>query len=721
MKFIQRAASAALASLMVLGAALPALAQEEPVIRKEENVYLVLEPDGSLRSQSVSVSLRGSQNLGTVSDRSSLTDIQPIDGVESFTQNGEELTWTATGKDLYYKGAAARQAPVSAQITYQLDGKESPIEELAGQSGRLRVTVQLTNRESAQAQVNGQERQVVTPFATMVAVVLDESWENVSAPHGKVEELGKKKAAGFVCLPGVRACVEDLLPEKLEEVEDYLLDQVVLEADVTDLKGPSIFILSAADPQTLRDQGFSNLEGLDGLEEDITKLTDGMDELLDGAQRLTDGARDLDKGAAQLLDGAGALNQGVAQLGQGAAALQEGAGSLNSGAIAARDGAGALQNGADALSAGLREMQNGTWALSQGYGQLKEGSEALLAGLNALQANSQALTAGMNQAAEGAAQLNAAAGPESPLATGAQDYAKALAGAASQGSQATGQLPTPEAYGTLLAQAGVPAEQQSQLLAAYTGAYQSAAGLAQSLSELQAGFAPMQEGIAGVGQGAAALNAGLNGEDGLAAGLTAYTQGVASAAAGAAQVDGGLGQLGQNLPGLSGGVSQLIDGSDQLSAGAASLYQGNAALAQGAAQLAQGGSELAGGISQLLSGVGALVQGASDLKDGSSQLAQGAGELRDGLDRFNGEGVSKLTSAVDAEALETLKAQISAMEDRLEEYGSFSGAAEGMETVTRFVMKTAAGSESEDSPVEEPETHQDHVSLWDRITGLFHR
>ena len=82
MKFIQRAASAALASLMVLGAALPALAQEEPVIRKEENVYLVLEPDGSLRSQSVSVSLRGSQNLGTVSDRSSLTDIQPIDGVE---------------------------------------------------------------------------------------------------------------------------------------------------------------------------------------------------------------------------------------------------------------------------------------------------------------------------------------------------------------------------------------------------------------------------------------------------------------------------------------------------------------------------------------------------------------------------------------------------------------------------------------------------------------
>ena len=46
------------------------------------------------------------------------------------------------------------------------------------------------------------------------------------------------------------------------------------------------------------------------------------------------------------------------------------------------------------------------------------------------------------------------------------------------------------------------------------------------------------------------------------------------------------------------------------------------------------------------------------------------------MDRFNGEGVSKLTSAVDAEALETLKAQISAMEDRLEEYDSFSGAAE---------------------------------------------
>lgn len=721
MKMTQRAAGLGLAGLMALNMASPALAQDSKGIEKEENVYVVMEADGSVRSQSVSVRLHGEGALGTVQDQSSLTDIQPVDGAGEFTQNGEALSWNATGSDLYYKGSTTRQAPVSAKITYKLDGKEASIEELAGQSGRLAMTISLTNHESGKAKINGQERQVVTPFATMVAVVLGDGWENVSAEHGKVEELGKKKAAGFVCLPGVRECVSDLLPEKLEEVEDYLLDEVVIEADVQDLEAPSVFILSAADPETLKDQGFSDLDGLDGLEEDMTKLTDGMGDLLDGAQRLTDGARDLDDGAAQLLDGAGTLNSGVAQLGDGASALRDGANSLNSGAIVARDGAGALQSGADELSAGLRQLQNGAYALAEGYSQLKAGSESLTSGLNALQSNSQALNAGMKQAGEGAAQLSAATAPEGQLAAGAQAYGEALAGAAAQGAQAVGQLPSLEAYAALLAQAGIPQELQTQLLTAYAGAYQSAGAMAQGLSQLKDSYAPLQAGIASVGQGAAALDAGINGENGLAAGLTAYTQGVASAAAGAAQVDGGLSQLGQNLPALTGGVSQLIDGSDQLSAGAGSLYQGNAALAEGAAQLAQGGGALADGVGQLLSGVGALVQGAASLKDGSAQLAQGAADLQDGLGRFDDEGISKLTSALDGEELETLKSQIDAMEDRLEDYGSFSGAEEGMAVTTRFVMKTAEAPEAREAGGAEEQSHQEHTSLWDRIVGLFKR
>lgn len=717
MKIWERVLGVGLSALLAAGCALPALAAED-ITKKEETVYVVLEPDGSVRSQTVSAHLHNEAGLAGVADRTELTGIENTHDTTAFTQSGEELTWDTEGADIYYKGETPRQAPVSAQITYELDGKAMAPEELEGKSGNVKLTIKLTNHETGTVDIDGEAKKVVTPFVTMVAAVLGEGWEDVSAGHGTVKGIGSSQAVGFVCLPGVRECLEEVGSDKLGELEEHLLDEVTVEGRVTDFHVPDILIACAANVEELRENGFSGLEELDGLEDDMGSLRDGMDELLDGAGRLAQGAAALESGAAELLAGVNTLYAGAQRLQSGTAQLQQGAHDLSAGAAEARDGAAALQAGAGNLAAGLANLQNGAGALSEGYYQLKSGSENLTAGLNALQGSSQALLDDVGQLTGGIAELYAAGGPGSAVMAGAQSFGESLSGAAANSAAAAGQLPDPSAFAPDEAHAADPAYQQ--LWAAYSGAYGAANTMAGGLGELNNTYSQVLGGWQQVGEGMESLQAGANGAEGLSAGLAAYTQGVANAAAGAAQLESGIAQLGANLPALTGGVNQLIAGSNQLSAGAGALSQGNAALAEGAAQLAQGADALAAGVTELLSGVQALADGAAALHSGTTELNTGAAALQEGLGRFDAEGISQLTGAVDNNNLPALKTMASAMRERLEGYGSFAGAPEGAEVSTRFVMKTAAQpTESEPEDDTPQETAEEHETFWDRVSGLF--
>ncbi|WP_217959099.1 hypothetical protein [Acutalibacter muris] len=715
MKAWKRVVSIGISALMVMGCALPALAAED-IIKKEETVYVVLEPDGSVRSQTVSAHLHKEDGLSGVADRSTLTGIENTRDATAFTQEGEELHWDTEGTDVYYKGESSQNAPISAEIAYELDGAKTAPEEMTGKSGRVKLTIKLVNNETGTIQVDGKTQPVCTPFVTLVAAVLGEGWTEVSADHGKVTGAGNTQAVGFVCLPGVRECLEEIGSDNLAELEDHLLDEVSIEGTVTDFVLPDIMIACATDGETLRENGFSGLEKLEDLDGGMEDLRQGMEELLDGADRLAEGAAALESGAAELLAGVSALYDGGVQLQSGAARLQQGAHDLSSGAARARDGAAALQAGADGLAAGLYDLQNGAGSLYNGYSQLKGGADSLAAGLGTLQSKGPALVDGVGQITGAVGKLYEAAGPDSAVMAGAQAFGSSLTGAASAGAGAVASLPDPSVFAPDEAHAADPAYQQ--LLAAYTGAYSAAGTMAGGLAELDGGYAQVLGGLQQVSAGVESLQAGANGAEGLAAGITAYTQGVADAAAGAAQLQGGIGQLGASLPALTGGVDQLIAGSNQLSAGAGSLSQGSAELADGAAQLAKGTDDLAAGAAGLLEGIQALAGGAGSLHDGTVELRDGAEQLQEGLGRFDSEGISKLTGAT--EKLPALRAVTKSMRERAEDYDSFAGAPEGSETTTKFVMKTVSAPPTEITQEPAPqEEKQEHENLWERIVGLF--
>ena len=270
MKKTLRFTSAALTLALAAGMALPAFAAAKPSFSKDETVYAVMAPDGSVTSTTVSAHLYNAAGLSGVTDRSTLTDIVNTESDAAFTQNGDSLTWDTTDTDVYYKGNTSRALPVSAAVTYTLDGETAPLENLLGKSGHLTIRIDLTNNETGTVTVNGAERTVVTPFITAVGVVLGEDASNVTLEHGLLESAAKSTVAAFVTLPGVRGALSGLLPDSFSAAEDYLQDSVTVEADVENLSAPQILLASAASAEALGQDNVFDLSSIDSLTDGIS-------------------------------------------------------------------------------------------------------------------------------------------------------------------------------------------------------------------------------------------------------------------------------------------------------------------------------------------------------------------------------------------------------------------------------------------------------------------
>ena len=344
MKKSLRFASAALALTLAASCAAPAFAAGGS-FTKSETVYAVMNGDGSIKSTTVSEHLYNAAGLSSVTDKTSLTNIQNTESDAQFTQNGEELVWNTDDTDVYYKGDTSRALPVEAKVTYALDGQEAPLEDLLGKSGHLTVTIALTNNETGTVEVNGKTRTIVTPLITAVGVLFGQDATNLSAGHGIVESAAKSNVAAFVTLPGVRDSLSGLLPEDLDTVEDYLQDTVTVEADVTDFTCPQVMIACATSTAALGTDNVFDLSGIDELTDGVGKLNDAMSQLLDGAAQLVDGTAQLADGTLALLDGANTLNNGAAALDQGLGQLTTGLDTLSSNNAALNSGAQQVADG----------------------------------------------------------------------------------------------------------------------------------------------------------------------------------------------------------------------------------------------------------------------------------------------------------------------------------------------------------------------------------------
>ena len=114
---------------------------------------------------------------------------------------------------------------------------------------------------------------------------------------------------------------------------------------------------------------------------------------------------------------------------------------------------------------------------------------------------------------------------------------------------------------------------------------------------------------------------------------------------------------------------------------------GAARLDDGAGQLEDGAKKLNSSSSELISGVQQLAGGADTLADGVAQLLAGSIELKDGMAEFDEEGVQKIADLYEKD-MKPLMESFENMKTAAGSYRSYSGAADGMKSSVRFIIKS---------------------------------
>lgn len=733
---MKKAISLVTCTALAAGCCTMAFAADGPVT-KDENVFLFLNPDGSIQSQVVSDWLHSDSGLRGVTDRTSLTDITNLKSDAAYTLNGDALTWDTDDHDVYYQGSSTQTPPVTASIRYELNGQEMTAAEMLGKAGHVKITVKLTNHLKKTYQIGGAARSVYTPFATVVSMALGaDDFTNVKAEHGTVQTDSQTQLVAFVTLPGMQETFKSLLTGDLSDLNDKLLDEVTLEADTDAFVMPTILLAASSSVEDLRD----TVDDIPSLDETLNEVRDGMDELKDGSADLDDGAHELDDGAHDLHDGAQELDDGASDLKDGAKDLDDGAKELN-------DKMGEFSAKYTEFDAGVSGAKSGMETLCAGLAKMKgQMDEKMLPGL-ARAAQLQADLEGQMGTIQGV--LGSI--PETSQLEEAQDtVTQAVTDAATNAANTAGQAVADAASDT--------AAQTSQAYAAAIGALLDNEELGfsdEQKAAVQAALSGVAEGLASeANQEAVAATAQAAGEKTAAqvaaqgkviqealapvAGLdtTAMKQQVGEVSTTANELMGLMNTLTTSLYNgenplddetIYGGTSQLAAGAQQLVGGAATLSGYSGQFKEAIGQFKGGTGELADGTGKLLDGTGELKDGTQELLDGTVDLVDGTGkmvdgtqELLDGVDEFR-DKIEEKAGDVDTKQIDDALDTLDALQTEAESYTTYTGTPDGVEASIKFVMKVEEpeAPAAETSETETTAQQTEKPSFWQRLKQLF--
>lgn len=350
-----------LAALFLISAASLLLARvayaAEPA-RRDESVYVDMDADGNITSVVSSVYLGNPSKEDSLTDYTTLTNIKNIAGLDSPTVEGQAVTFKADGEDVIYQGNGQGDAlPFSISIAYTLDGKRVQAAELAGQSGHLCITIQVTNREMRTVTVDEEAVDLYVPFTVICMYTFDETFSNVTTSGKLTNQAGANTVMG-VLMPGLRESLDDLDNESIQ-------DTLTIETDVRNLSLPEATLIGMVG---LVDE--SDLSGID----DVQELMDGLDEMEDATRKLRDGAKELRDGSQEYTDGTVEFADGARELADGALEAADGGAQLT-------DGIGQTYDGIDKLYKKLEAAMGSMGGGSGGEGgDTGSGSEEAIAG-----------------------------------------------------------------------------------------------------------------------------------------------------------------------------------------------------------------------------------------------------------------------------------------------------------------------------------------------------
>lgn len=274
LKKFGRAGCIALAGVFALSAPGAAFASAAST-RKDETVYVNLDQTGNAQSTIVSDWLHAGNGSQRITDRSDLTNIQNVKTNESAIRSGDSLSWVLgtdnTGKNIYYQGTTEKKTPLAVTIAYTLDGKPVTAEEIAGKSGKVRITLTIKNTASQTVDVRGKSVTMDTPMTAFAAATLpSDTFKNVAVSSGKMLTDGNNQFVVFLTMPGL----SDSLGLKscgFPELSGLdFPETLTITADAVKFHLPSIAV--AATPKLIDSDKLASSDDISKLTANLSKL-----------------------------------------------------------------------------------------------------------------------------------------------------------------------------------------------------------------------------------------------------------------------------------------------------------------------------------------------------------------------------------------------------------------------------------------------------------------
>lgn len=500
-------------------------AKEQNNAKKDEVIYVKADASGDVEGMYAVNKFEA--GAGDVDDPADYTSVQNLSTRQTLTQVGDTVAVeVGDGEPFYYQGdlESGRELPWDISIAYYLDGKAVQPQDLAGQSGTLRMEVSIDSLTDADAEG-------VSDFANSYLVQAQGTFDASKfaiddAGDAMIATSGNNTVVSCMVLPG--------------ESQTF-----TIEGQATDFEseGWQVACMSLS-------------MAIDISEADTSQLTEKADELKDATGELSSGASELNDGASSLMDGANSAASGASSIASGAASLSAGvselqskSGDLATGISSAATGANTLAENGATVSVSAQQLSDGALQLSSGAAQLKAGSDQFQAGLAA---STQVEDYGQVQSALVAyqAQLALVAAGQAE-ASSLDAYVQAIVSASAN-------------YGA--------AKGANETIAQVQGSY---AGIAGGIDSLNTNAATLASGTEALFQG---LQTYVQGVSQLASGLSGANDA-------AAQAVSGIDALASGSNELASGTQSLASGTQTLASGAASLQSGSSQLASGAAEL----------------------------------------------------------------------------------------------------------------------------------------
>ena len=259
-------------------------------LNKDESVYVKLDSDGKVNEVKVSEHLSNYSGK-KFTDKTGLNNIKNVNGNEKFSIKDNNITWETNGNDIYYQGTYDKELPIDVKVSYYLNGEKRNVNDMLNQKGKVKIVIEYENKKYEKVNINGKMEKIYVPYAIITTSMLNNNDnKNIKVTNGKIIDNGVTSIITAVSSPGL---YESL---KVNDLKD--LDKVEITYETNSFSLNSIY--AVATTTVFDDTDLNSFGNINNIYNNVNLLQKNMDTLVSASKKLNDGSKKISTGLNEL-------------------------------------------------------------------------------------------------------------------------------------------------------------------------------------------------------------------------------------------------------------------------------------------------------------------------------------------------------------------------------------------------------------------------------------